>query len=332
MLSAGVGLFPLGGGSGSVDAGAPAVPGAPAGGRLQTGVDGAGDSYRQGLRGVSALDAATNTAATDGRSAGEQGRGGASGVRDTARTQASAIAPAASSPAGARLMVSTMDERLAAMQQQIDTTKAQNKLLAARLRQVAQAYRATTMSGGGRGMMPGMSMPSFGGGGGGMPGMGGGMPTGLNALSALTRLGGNGQRGMSGVEQQVNGLFGQSGAPDGAAARAIEFAKAQLGKPYALGANGPNAWDCSSLVQKAYAHAGVSLERTTYEQIREGQHVSRGDIRPGDLILQNFSAPGVPEHVALAVSPTMQIEAPKPGGHVQYSPIPNGPIVVKRVA
>ncbi|WP_245839825.1 C40 family peptidase [Mycobacterium aquaticum] len=281
---------------------------------------------------MSALDAATNTAATDGRSAGEQGRGGASGVRDTARTQASAIAPAASSPAGARLMVSTMDERLAAMQQQIDTTKAQNKLLAARLRQVAQAYRATTMSGGGRGMMPGMSMPSFGGGGGGMPGMGGGMPTGLNALSALTRLGGNGQRGMSGVEQQVNGLFGQSGAPDGAAARAIEFAKAQLGKPYALGANGPNAWDCSSLVQKAYAHAGVSLERTTYEQIREGQHVSRGDIRPGDLILQNFSAPGVPEHVALAVSPTMQIEAPKPGGHVQYSPIPNGPIVVKRVA
>jgi cell wall-associated NlpC family hydrolase len=230
-------------------------------------------------------------------------------------------------------MVSTMDERLAAMQQQIDTTKAQNKLLATRLRQVAQAYRASTaMGGGGRGMMPGgMGMPSFGGGG-GMPGGGGGMPTGLNALSALSSLGRNGQRGPSAMEQQVNALFGQNGEPNGAAARAIEFAKAQLGKPYALGANGPNAWDCSSLVQKAYAAAGVSLERTTYQQIREGVPVSRGNIRPGDIILQNFSAPGVPEHVAMAVSPTMQIEAPKPGGHVQYSPIPSGPVVVRRVA
>ncbi|MCV7200562.1 C40 family peptidase [Mycolicibacterium peregrinum] len=217
------------------------------------------------------------------------------------------------------------------MQQQIDATKAQNKLLAVRLRQVAQAYRSSAaMGGGGRSMMSG-GMPSFGGGGGGMPslgGGGGGIP-GLNALSTLSSLGRNGQ---GGVEQQVDALFGQNGEPHGAAAGAIAFAKAQLGKPYSLGANGPNAWDCSSLVQKAYAHAGVSLDRTTYDQIREGQHVSRSDIRPGDIILQNFSAPGVPEHVALAVSPTMQIEAPKPGGHVQYSPIPSGPIVVRRVA
>ncbi|OBF03392.1 hypothetical protein A5731_12920 [Mycolicibacterium conceptionense] len=109
-------------------------------------------------------------------------------MRDSARSQAAAIAPAAGTPAGSRLMVSTMDERLAAMQQQIDTTKAQNKLLAARLRQVAQAYRASAaMGGGGRGMMGGMGMPSFGGG--GMPtgGGGGGIP-GLNALSSLSSL------------------------------------------------------------------------------------------------------------------------------------------------
>ena len=190
VLSAGVGVFPEfgGGGSGRVDAGGPGVPGAPSGGRLQVGVDGAGDSYRQGWRGVTGLDADTNTAAADGRSAGEQGRTGSSGVRETARSQAAAIAPATGSPAGAKLMVSTMDERLAAMQQQIDATKAQNKLLAARLRQVAQAYRASAaMGGGGRSMMPG-GMPSFGGGGGGMPsfgGGGGGIP-GLNALSSLS--------------------------------------------------------------------------------------------------------------------------------------------------
>ncbi|WP_396911083.1 hypothetical protein [Mycolicibacterium sp.] len=189
VLSAGVGLFPeFGGGSGRVDGGGPVVPGAPSGGRLQTGVEGAAGSYRQGWSGVSGLDADTNTAAAEGRSAGAQGRGGASGVRDSARSQAAAIAPATGTPAGSRLMVSTMDERLAAMQQQIDTTKAQNKLVAARVRQLAQAYRAiSAMGGGGRGMMGGMGMPSFGGG--GMPtgGGGGGIP-GLNALSSLSSL------------------------------------------------------------------------------------------------------------------------------------------------
>nr|WP_267312714.1 C40 family peptidase [Mycolicibacterium goodii] len=243
-------------------------------------------------------------------------------------------APATGTPAGSRLMVSTMDERLAAMQQQIDTTKAQNKLVAARVRQLAQAYRASAAMGGGRGMMGGMGMPSFGGG--GMPtsgGGGGGIP-GLKALAGLTSLGRgqNGHRGASGAEQQVSALFGQGRAPNGTIEGAIAFAKAQLGEPYRLGANGPDVWDCSSLVQKAYASVGIELPRTTYEQIRVGMPVSRSDIRAGDIILQNFSAPGVPEHVALAVSPTMQIEAPNSREVVKYSPIPSGPIVVKRVA
>ncbi len=153
----------------------------------------------------------------------------------------------------------------------------------------------------------------------------------LSSLSSLGR-GQNGHRGASGAEQQVNALFGQGRAPNGTIERAIAFAKAQLGEPYRLGANGPDVWDCSSLVQKAYASAGVSLPRTTYEQIGVGMPVSRSDIRAGDIILQNFSAPGVPEHVALAVSPTMQIEAPNSREVVKYSPIPSGPIVVKRVA
>ena len=46
-------------------------------------------------------------------------------------------------------MVSTMDERLAAMQRQLDTTTAQNQVLATRLRQVAEAYRGMGALGGG---------------------------------------------------------------------------------------------------------------------------------------------------------------------------------------
>ena len=104
VLAAGQGLFPASTGPGSV---------------------GAGEDYRQSWRGVAALDAHTNGGAADGKAENERGQAGATGVRQTAQSQAAAIAPATGSPAGVKLLVSSMDERLAAMQREIDTTKAQ---------------------------------------------------------------------------------------------------------------------------------------------------------------------------------------------------------------
>ena len=54
-----------------------------------------------------------------------------------------------------------------------------------------------------------------------------------------------------------------STAPSPAAATAIAYARAQLGKPYVYGATGPDAFDCSGLVQAAWAAAGVSIPRTS---------------------------------------------------------------------
>jgi hypothetical protein len=62
-------------------------------------------------------------------------------VRKTARSHAATIASATGSPAGVKLMVPMMDERLAVMQRQIVTAKAQNRLLATRMRQLAMSYR-----------------------------------------------------------------------------------------------------------------------------------------------------------------------------------------------
>ena len=109
---------------------------------------------------MTGLDGQATDSAGQGSVEGQRGRVGASGVRETARSQAAAIAPAAGSPAGVRLLVSSMDERLAAMQRQIDTTKTQNRLLATRLRQVAAAYR---MAAAGRTPMGGLGVRSFGG-------------------------------------------------------------------------------------------------------------------------------------------------------------------------
>jgi cell wall-associated NlpC family hydrolase len=65
----------------------------------------------------------------------------------------------------------------------------------------------------------------------------------------------------------------------------LQFAFAQLGKPYVLGATGPDAYDCSGLVQAAYGSIGVNLPRTTYQQVRVGTPVyDLTQLQPGDLI------------------------------------------------
>ncbi len=60
----------------------------------------------------------------------------------------------------------------------------------------------------------------------------------------------------------------------------------------------PRAYDCSGLVEDAYRHAGISLPRTTYDLIGVGTPVPRSEVREGDLVLSNFSAPGRPAYRA----------------------------------
>ena len=76
-------------------------------------------------------------------------------------------------------------------------------------------------------------------------------------------------------------------AVSSAAAKAIAFAEAQIGKPYQWGAAGPNAYDCSGLVYAAYASAGIAIARTTFGWQQDGATVPLSNIQPGDLL---FSA------------------------------------------
>ena len=66
---------------------------------------------------------------------------------------------------------------------------------------------------------------------------------------------------------------------------AVRYALAQLGKPYVWGAEGPDAFDCSGLMQAAWAHAGVAISRTTATQRHDGQAVgSLAQVQAGDLL------------------------------------------------
>ncbi|HEY5836781.1 C40 family peptidase [Streptomyces sp.] len=112
-------------------------------------------------------------------------------------------------------------------------------------------------------------------------------------------------------------------APSKAGDRAIAYAFLQLGKPYVWGAEGPGAFDCSGLTSQAWAHAGVTIPRTSQEQWARLPHVPLALLRPGDLVVY---FPGA-THVALYIGDGLVIQAPRPGSYVKVSPLAVNPIL-----
>ena len=100
----------------------------------------------------------------------------------------------------------------------------------------------------------------------------------------------------------------------GNAGQAIAFASAQIGCPYVFGGTGPcsSGFDCSGLVQAAWAYAGVSIPRDTYGQWAALPHVPLSQLQPGDLIFFNGES-----HVGMYVGGNMMIDAPQPGQTVE---------------
>ena len=119
-------------------------------------------------------------------------------------------------------------------------------------------------------------------------------------------------------------------APAGAAAAAIVFALAQLGKPYQWGAAGPGAFDCSGLVYAAYAAAGIRIGRTTFQWRLDGPQVPLAQIEPGDLLFSAGSdgTPANPGHVVMYLGGGQIIQAPQTGQDVQIGPLDLAGVVV----
>ncbi|WP_245778392.1 C40 family peptidase [Lentzea xinjiangensis] len=117
--------------------------------------------------------------------------------------------------------------------------------------------------------------------------------------------------------------------PPGTAGKALDFALQQRGKPYVYGSNGPNTWDCSSLIQAAYRYAGVSIGRTSYAQAAAGRSVSRSEVKAGDIIVYYSSQ----SHVAMAVDNVRAVHASTEGVPVKIADINSiGPIsVIRRI-
>ena len=93
---------------------------------------------------------------------------------------------------------------------------------------------------------------------------------------------------------------------------AVKAARGRIGSGYAMGATGPDAFDCSGLTTYAMRAAGVSLPRDSFGQYGAGRAVERSQIRSGDLVFFSTNGPGA-SHVGIATSRTTVVSATSSG-------------------
>ncbi|WP_433290477.1 C40 family peptidase [Pseudonocardia sp. CA-142604] len=112
--------------------------------------------------------------------------------------------------------------------------------------------------------------------------------------------------------------------PQGAAGAAIAFALDEVGKPYVWGATGPNTYDCSGLMLRAFQSAGINLPRVSRQQFYAGGHVPVSQAQPGDLLFyaSDPSDPSTIHHVMLYMGNGQMVEAPYTGQSVRVQPVP----------
>lgn len=100
----------------------------------------------------------------------------------------------------------------------------------------------------------------------------------------------------------------------GRAKTAIAFALAQIGDPYVYGGTGPDGWDCSGLMMKAWAAAGVSIPRVVGPQMGAAKSIPMNALQPGDLV-----AYGNMQHIGMYLGNGKVVHAPRPGKSVEIT-------------
>jgi cell wall-associated NlpC family hydrolase len=116
---------------------------------------------------------------------------------------------------------------------------------------------------------------------------------------------------------------GSASLPVGVARTAIDAALKEVGKPYVWGAEGPDTYDCSGLMQWAYNIAGINLPRVSRDQFNAGGHVPVREAQPGDLMFYatDRSDPTTIHHVFLYMGDGQMVEAPYSGQNVRVQKV-----------
>ena len=109
----------------------------------------------------------------------------------------------------------------------------------------------------------------------------------------------------------------------------VAYASNFLGTPYLWGGTSPSTgFDCSGFTQYVYKHFGISIGRTTYDQIKDGVAVSRDQLQPGDLVF--YGKGGDPTHMGMYVGNGAYIHSPRTGDVIKISPVDRSDYITAR--
>jgi cell wall-associated NlpC family hydrolase len=111
--------------------------------------------------------------------------------------------------------------------------------------------------------------------------------------------------------------------------RALSIAASKHGDPYRWGATGPDAFDCSGLTYYSFRRAGRPLPRTAQAQYDSVEHISRSQLRPGDLVF--FHSGGSVYHVGIYAGHGQIWHSPHPGARVRLDQIWSGEVWYGRI-
>jgi peptidoglycan DL-endopeptidase CwlO len=128
--------------------------------------------------------------------------------------------------------------------------------------------------------------------------------------------------GSAGSGLAGSGVAGGAGLTPAQLATFLAAAESREGMPYVWGDNGPDAFDCSGLVQWSMAQAGVVMPRVAADQALTGPLVPVSELTPGDLLFYHTdpTAPGYISHVAIYLGGGEMLQAPMPGLFVEVVP------------
>ncbi|MGH9020800.1 MAG: NlpC/P60 family protein [Acidimicrobiales bacterium] len=150
------------------------------------------------------------------------------------------------------------------------------------------------------------------------------------AVNAAAAVGGTAaaNRVLEAIQAATPSLIKEAAATTVQGEAALHAAISQIGVPYVWGGESPgHGFDCSGLVQWAWAKAGFSIPRTTESQWPALRHVPLGALQPGDLLYYlNLDGDHAVDHVVMYAGSgpwgtSTIISAAHTGTVVSYSPI-----------
>lgn len=134
---------------------------------------------------------------------------------------------------------------------------------------------------------------------------------------------------ISDIRKSTSKVTLSRGAVSFSTSKVIAYASNFLGTPYLWGGTSPiSGFDCSGFTKYVFAHFGIGLGRTTYDQIKEGVEVSRDQLQPGDLVF--FGTWSDPHHMGIYLGNNTYIHAPHTGDVVKVSAMTRTDFVTAR--